>query len=570
MAIMIPPMPFDFHGSYGEKEVFEALSTLSTDSYVFHSLRWVGRTPRSPSQGEADFVIFDPKRGILILEVKSGIITYHDRMWHQMNMATGVTKIMQDPEEQASRSKFVLLEALHGKVPHKECCLVCHAVWFPSAPVDKSKLPLNLSPLIAFDADDLQRPIQAIEGAFDYWQKIIRSHSITSGTAKKIFDVLAPTLSIVPSPRFMFETRERQFLRLTNEQARVLDFLEEQEKAVISGTAGTGKTLIALEKARRLSSSGRRVLLLCYNAALKNHLRKVNKSGGISIESFDSLASRYIMLQNNNYDQLKTDFIELISGDSFIWEYTDVIIDEGQDFQDDWIEWLRYLTPSSFYVFYDPNQTIFTDKPPQWLNSAECKLTLKRNCRNTFPVHRTSHRFLDISIDKREESVDGQKPIVWKCNSGKEVSVAVGRMLHKLLKKDGLKPEEIAILSTKTISSSLISRYGLPSGTPLAEEPQEGKVCFTTIKKFKGLESHVVFLVDLPSSIPPDDLKRLLYVGASRAKHELHIFMNLSEDSQVAGLVEALAKGRKMQKNMNGLARLLDIKWNEYKDMEVI
>src|SRR6266568_3775885 len=120
MAIMIPPMPFDFHGSYGEKEIFEALSKLRSEVYVFHSLRWVGRSPRSASQGEADFVIFNPALGLLVLEVKSGIINYNNRTWHQQNTATGVTKIMQDPEEQASRSKFILLEALHGKIPNNE------------------------------------------------------------------------------------------------------------------------------------------------------------------------------------------------------------------------------------------------------------------------------------------------------------------------------------------------------------------------------------------------------------------------------------------------------------------
>jgi hypothetical protein len=569
MAIMIPPMPFDFHGSYGEKDVFEALSKLPSDVYVLHSLRWVGRTQRSASQGEADFVILDPRKGILVLEVKSGNISYHDRLWYQENTATGVTKIMQDPEEQASRSKFLLLEALHGKIPHKEFCLVCHAVWFPKAPVDRSKMPLNLPPAIVLDAVDLENAESSLTAVFDFWSDRIRKSELTAGTLKRILEVIAPVLSIVPSPRFKIETRERQFLRLTNEQARILEYLEDQDKAVISGTAGTGKTVIALEKARRLGNSGRNVLLLCYNATLKTWLRKMNTANNVSVESFDSLATKYVKLQNNDYDKLKSDFIEKLGNEGLSWEFTDVVIDEGQDFQDDWIEWLRLVTPGAFYVFFDPNQTLFTSRHPAWVDKAECRLTLKRNCRNTFAINRTSHRFLDLTVDKRGDCVDGPKPVIWKCDTGEDAAKGVSRLVTKFL-SEGIRKDEITILALQSIGHSIISKHKLDISPYLVNDPEDDAICFTTIKRFKGLESNIIIIVDFPGNgIDSYELQKLLYVGASRAKHELHIFLNPITATGIADLVGALAPGRKVPKNMNGVARLLDAQWNEITNMEV-
>ena len=41
-------------------------------------------------------------------------------------------------------------------------------------------------------------------------------------------------------------------MNIDKDQSRIMDFLDEQRVAVISGSAGTGKTMLALEKANRL------------------------------------------------------------------------------------------------------------------------------------------------------------------------------------------------------------------------------------------------------------------------------------------------------------------------------
>ena len=87
------------------------------------------------------------------------------------------------------------------------------------------------------------------------------------------------------------------FRKMTAEQMYLLDYLEEQEEAAIHGVAGTGKTVLAVQKAKSLSETGT-VLFLCFNRFLKDHLQDAySGESGISFYTLDGLLARYILLQ---------------------------------------------------------------------------------------------------------------------------------------------------------------------------------------------------------------------------------------------------------------------------------
>jgi Nuclease-related domain len=96
MATVIPRIPQDYHGSPGESEAVLALRHLPQEYYVFHSLRWLGNTQHE-TQGEADFLIFHPRKGFLAIEVKSGGIRFEDGVWFQRNRNTNIEKPIADP-----------------------------------------------------------------------------------------------------------------------------------------------------------------------------------------------------------------------------------------------------------------------------------------------------------------------------------------------------------------------------------------------------------------------------------------------------------------------------------------
>ena len=398
MAKMIPNIAYKT-GSEGENRVFESLQTLLPSSYiVLHSLRWIG-SDRYRSQGEADFVVFHPAKGVMVLEVKSGIITLdNNRTWYQTNRNTNIKKEMFDPEKQADESKFKLISILRGID-----CLVCHAVWFPSISFDKGVLPPNYHPDMLFDSETLKDPQKALDSAFSFWSKQLnRSTNLNKIQEKLVLEKFAPTFSLVPSIRIDYEYTEEKFVQLTEEQTKILDFLQLQNKAAIAGAAGTGKTFIAIEKARQLQQEGAKVLFLCYNRMLSDFLNDVYSHYNIHICTFDSLVRKYVGEQKD-FETARLLFFDYLIEDENEFEFTDIIIDEGQDFTSDWIEYLEYrLSKNSFfYVFYDQQQCLYTEEVNKWLREAPCRLTLTTNCRNTESIAKTSYGSLGKSGGKQ-------------------------------------------------------------------------------------------------------------------------------------------------------------------------
>jgi DNA helicase IV len=169
---------------------------------------------------------------------------------------------------------------------------------------------------------------------------------------------------------------------------------------------------------------------------------------------------------------------------------------------------------------------IQSQKVPKYIEDADCKLTLYKNCRNTENIALTSLRLL--GSEKKPKLLDGAV-----LGDNPEIGFAVGEeetvaMLNAEIDKHldaGL--TNITVLTCKTEESSIIadrcgdSKYNY----------KRGYIRFTTCRKFKGLESDVVILVDMDKDSFEDDLgKQLMYVGTSRARYKLSCIVNMTEN----------------------------------------
>jgi AAA domain len=342
-------------------------------------------------------VLFDPARGVMVVEVKGGDVWCERGEWRQRNRKTGHVDTV-FPETQASDTMHRIRCEVAAKVSAASNFLFCHAVWFPDGAVDRAHLPMNYHPDMTFDAEDVGRPEEAIHRAFRYWHSVFPGRiGLTSDVAKLVFDALAPTLSIVRSVRQTLDERQEQLVQLTREQARVIDFLDEQLHAAILGPAGTGKTLLAVEKARRQGSPTEPVLFLCYNAALCEHLAAHHAQPNVRYLTFHGFA-RELTGSEGTLESAEEALIEHLADDSPI-PYQHVIVDEGHDFKREWLEYLQYrFRDGGFYVFYDRHQTIQGDKDTSWIDDIPCRLVLTRNCRNTEPIARVAYRAGGLTV----------------------------------------------------------------------------------------------------------------------------------------------------------------------------
>jgi hypothetical protein len=208
-----------------------------------------------------------------------------------------------------------------------------------------------------------------------------------------------------PHMRTRLEELQRTVEYLTDDQYRIVA-QQRHRKVRISGVAGSGKTLVAMEKARRLDAADFRTLLLCHNPALASHMADVLSDSGVDVMSFcawidmvngDSSAaaegSPWTPLDEPTSEQLVRAFDRLLAVGT---DYQAVIVDEGQDFRDEWWTVVEAAIEgsdlSALYIFHDDMQALVPHRSNYPATDATFSLT--RNCRNAGQVYEAMRRLM--------------------------------------------------------------------------------------------------------------------------------------------------------------------------------
>lgn len=557
MAIMIPGMETkeDFNFSGGELLLYELLQQLPDDYYVFHSTHWNEQRRRSEYSarkyvqwGEADFTIFHPSYGFIVFEVKDGLISFsRERGWIQTNRSNGMDKTI-DPMDQAERSKYYFLDRIKARFGGQSPYTFCSAVWFTAG--DRANiegnLPLNYKEEIVLWSNDLQSVAaaeMAIRRIYRFYdvRKVEPSEEMTS----KVLDTLAPEFGVVQTMRSRTLAAKALFRRMTTEQMYLLDYLEEQEEAAIHGVAGTGKTVLAIQKAKNLAQTDR-VLFLCFNRFLKTHLEETcPDSTNISFFTLDGLVGAFTGAFTRSPDE-RTDTISefLMDWDEYELPFKHIVVDEGQDFADIHLQLLHDIAQAhhgNFYVFYDRNQFVQGLRYPEWLDKMDCRLVLSRNCRNTKEIAITSTRPIGIDenrIRMRQESAVGGtiKPNLFFAEDKSILKEYLCRLIRKYISA-GLAGTDIVVLSMKPEGKSILTEddFRLSGGYMLTKDKNSNGILFTTVRKFKGLEAMAVICIDIDSETFENDRKRnIFYVGTSRAMSYLNLITTASPEELAA------------------------------------
>lgn len=552
---MIPEVPNTFHPGSLEDVMFEALKGLPEAFLVFHSFRTTDVKSGMIHESETDFIILHKEKGIACLEAKAGAVSYRDGSWLYGN---GQPMRSGGPYKQAAANKWKLMERIGnsrlGSLTERIRFL--HAVWFPSLSdeqIGNLTMPPEADPAITWGKEALADPLPYAERLF--------SLNVQSGVDTTLSDrefrelvreVLCPQFNIFPPVGFDIDLKHSVFHRMLGEQSGILNFLTEQRSAVINGAAGTGKTLIAVEKARRHALNGESVLFLCYNSELKKYLTRQYENSDIHFMTLDGYVCKICGTAVSNYAKAKEKLKDYAAFCSFPYDH--VIVDEGQDFGRDGIENAEILEllhdavladaelKSSFYVFYDELQSVQADWIPKFILNAECRFTLHRNCRNTENISETA-----VSLLKKSGKptflltagvLTGKIPCIHFCE---DISVSLSVLDEILagLERDGI--GDIVILTLRTEDESFLSKY-------TADGTYKG-FQFTTCRKFKGLEADAVVLVDFTErTVLKDDM--LFYVGASRARVQLDIMTMVDNESCKRVVEQAGGTGRRPMRDL--------------------
>ena len=535
MAIMIPNRPHAFAPASLEGVMFTALEKLPDEYYVFHSLRLSTVVDNTFHESETDFVVFNKRLGILCLEAKAGQVRYENGYWLY---GSGEPMHNGGPFNQASSNKWKLIKYFenHRFASILEKCKFLHAVWFPSiseSDVRGLRLPTESDKSLIMTKEALADPQPYLERILSMRLPNGKVTSLTEQEVNRILrEILCPQFNVFPSVSFESDLKKIVFHRMLEEQSGILNFLSEQKTAVINGAAGTGKTMIAVEKAQRHASAGEKVLFLCYNAQLKTYLSENYPHNNVDYYTISGLACKLCNTATPNYGKLKSVLEDMYVFDNF--PYLHVVIDEGQDFGTEAVEETGILEiiksiitdikpdNASFYIFYDKLQLVQARTIPQYISDADCKLTLYRNCRNTENIATTS---LAPITERKPKLIDGcVKGVPAKLHFCLSDDKALERidLIIDTLKGQGVK--DIVVLTCKTESTSVMSNV-------VSNGLYRNKYRFSTCRKFKGLEADAVILTDVDAGIFEEQKSLLYYVGTSRARLWLDIITTMDNEA---------------------------------------
>ncbi|MFP6738571.1 MAG: NERD domain-containing protein/DEAD/DEAH box helicase, partial [Planctomycetota bacterium] len=327
-----------------EKKVFKALESNLPDNWVcIHSRRFVlpATAGRSVIEGEVDFIVLHPERGYICLEVKGGRVERDEKAAWYSTDRHGERHSIRDPGRQAQNACRSISSFLHDRVQGTPL-FYSWGVIFPDITIEGELGPALPRDIIA-DRNDLGNIARQLENLLDSYNAPVEK--IPRNIREAFVSALAPTFSLVPLLRDRIDEESVELVRLTEEQKNALDYCQENHRVAVEGGAGTGKTILAMEKARRLASEGKSVRFLCFNKPLADSLNE--EAEGFVATNFHELCKEmaietglgFVVPREQVQKFWDEDAPELLMKAMELApqkRYDAVIIDEGQDFKEHW------------------------------------------------------------------------------------------------------------------------------------------------------------------------------------------------------------------------------------------
>lgn len=561
MALMIPAaitsaMIEKYSIPTSELKVFEELKRLPDEYTCVWSVPWADpeHTRRS---GEADFLVIHPQFPLTIIEVKGGKISSNLGRWSRLTKF-GI-QLAESPIDQAHKSREALVRKFAKMRGFPESKFIPNAAIVILTDASRSSLigeqgyysfvmtvedfpsfRVSLEETMRIPTDKLNRYNQGIGKA-------------NAAFITKFFS--AQPCYQVPM-RSLIDLDRDNLARISREHYITNNQLELEKKVVIRGRAGTGKTVLAIQKAVREAQLGRTTLLICFNEILASTLNcQVKEYGTVVQRNLKCVSYHHLCreicsqageLPAGEKERPKEFFEELeVTAECIVLhesrisgQYETIIVDEGQDFKDSWWSLLEALIKKDsrgfFWIFMDESQNL--QQRGEFPLDGFFKFKLLRNFRNS----RTVFEFINRSeLGKYFDEILPMGPAGTECcivsiRTPEQMRSKLKALVSRLIQIDGLKPNEIVILSGKSLDNRDHCLFGETSLDDYAigrsSSPAKGEIMLETIRRYKGLESKYVMLIEIDEKDPlkHETTDKLVYVGATRAVSGLAVFANSS------------------------------------------
>ena len=577
MATVIPPSPSHF-ASQSERAVFSSLMEAPQGWVVLHSVKVP--QPRSERPREIDFVVLIGQV-VICLEIKGGHYEVQGGQWF-----TRSGNRIGDPVEQARSAMFalknhlgdssVIEERFAQDIRFEYGVVFADAEWPPSIRKPKGCLLIDYR---AF------RDTQRFHGELSKHSKRVLTKGMKRRIANPVYRALLDAqmdrlrefispqdfrMRYVRVDRGVLGKIDAELLGLTEEQYRVLRLSEHNDRVMIDGPAGTGKTILAMELARRVHASGQRVALLCHSPNMKAWLRGQSLPCDIAVElcgpsvwppvlcdillyddpvSHKRYITRYKSLSHKSMDgpEMRTlvdEIVDQYAETSRPPPFDYLVVDESQlmgsecDFKQMDALLKGGLVHGSWTMLGDfANQDIslgsgdrdFRQEMDRLYPHARANDRLLVNCRNTQPIAEATTEFAVGNLYENNPGFQVHGPEVRRIYYGEnaEAGDALDREVRQLLKQR-IRPANIVVVGLMPLEAFVARgflegnrQYGglrLIDVTLDYSSLSNSHLNFSQCLGFQGLESDVVIILSGEPSEMSERFRRVVYISMSRAK----------------------------------------------------
>lgn len=507
--------------------------------------------------GEIDFVVICTQ-GVLCIEVKGGEVSCNQGIWEFTNRYGKTDRKPEGPFQQVQGNmqslRTYLLKYLQKGDPLTSC-QYASCVIMPDC--NFAYRGIEIIPEILFDKSNYNGLQKMIAQSFDYWRRKLQTqhgfagNELNESEMDRLANLLRGNFHFVPSMKDNVDFTEKALCALTAEQYDILEALADNDRTMVSGMAGTGKTLLGMEQARRMCRTGRSVIYVCFNHGISEYVKYQLEKEGLDIV-VGTLHS--IMLKGKSADDNSSYYFEELLPAQFLEKtveakYDYLIVDEGQDlFRKSYLDCLGKLLKGGlaygrWLIFYDQNQNLYNSNNQfdiclnklKKCGAASYKLTV--NCRNTKQIADANTLMTGIAYIKRPK-VSGEKVFYYPYGDKIKEHQILDDLLLKL-KDEGICGEDLIILSKYSIMNPCSCLFRQPVTKAAGVMKVNGQmwcarkteVRFSTISAFKGLEAKVVILIDV-DSFSEDTIKLLNYVAVSRATTMLFVLYDVNKETE--------------------------------------
>ena len=539
MAEMHPVDIENYNYTPSEKYMYEAFrDRLDKKYHVFYSVRWFEVEEGKRIDSESDFIVFDPSFGFITIEVKGGKdIIQEGEHWFLIETKDGeesTRELKCSPYEQAEKSMRHFHKYFHEEFRQSFNGVYGFAVAFPwhsSEKIISSSSPRE----ITIDKSDIENLPQKINEIFHYWRNK-RNLSVPFSTEqrKRFISMINKRISLSAAAGALIPIKEKELSKINAVQDSIIDAMYNYREMRFIGGAGTGKTYIGAKKAKQEAEKGKKVLFTCCSKVLINYVNNevLKNVNNVTCLDFDSLMKKVL---GNDYESVVNkgngffDYIETISDE---YKYDCIIVDEAQDYDVDMGLSIRALLNedySTFYVFFDENQNVFSkdfedsfaiDYPP---------VILRYNIRNTGRIYDNAIQKTGLGRDTVANSLLGVEPEYSDYKNINQCKKALTNIINKLTQKEFVVPKSIVILGNCDYEDSIIGneeyigsfRVDKTNNLSIIEEDA---IRYFSVKDFKGMEADIIVFINHIKTRELE-VKELCeqYVALTRPRYYLYV-----------------------------------------------